>query len=83
MSPEFNLGLLHLLGDVAEKIYDLKFREYVYRQTKKKGIFNTRISRLANPEEGSAVKSWRKREGDKAHLPVDLWKKKDPVDGSD
>ena len=83
MSPEFNLGPLHLLRNVAEKMYELKPREYVYRQTKKKGIFNTRTSRLADPEEGSAVKSWRQQEVQKAHLPVDLWKKKVPVDDSD
>ena len=81
MSPEFNLGPLHLLGDVAKKMYDLKFREYLYRQTRGKGIFNTRVSRLADYEQGSAVKTWRKREMDKSHLPLDLWNKKDPVDG--
>ena len=83
MSPEFNLGPLHLLHNVAEKMYELKPREYVYRQTKKKGIFNTRALRLADPEEGSAVKSFRQQQVQKAHLPVDLWKKKVPVDDSD
>ena len=83
MSPEFNLGPLHLLRNVAEKMYEIRPREYVYKQTKKKGIFNTRASRLADPEEGSAVKSWRQQQVLKAHLPVDMWKKTVPVDDSD
>ena len=64
-------------------MYEIRPREYVYKQTKKRGIFNTRASRLADPEEGSAVKSWRQQQVLKAHLPVDLWKKKVPVDDSD
>ena len=74
MSPEFNLGPLHLLNDVAQQMYDLKYREYIYRKTQG-GLFKTRPSRLADAEEGSAVKSRRETEVNKAHLPVEMWKK--------
>ena len=74
MSPEFNLGPLHLLNDVAQRMYDLKYREYIYRKAQG-GLFKTRPSRLADVVEGSAVKSWRETEVNKAHLPVEMWKK--------
>ena len=59
LSPEFNLGPLFLLQWLAEKMYELKHQEFIYRKNTKTGFFNTRLSQLADAAEGSAVKTWR------------------------
>ena len=69
---EFNLGPLHLLHNLAEKIYDLKPVKYICRKTPA-GSLATHFSRLRNHEEGAAVDTFRKMGEERAHLPTRLW----------
>ena len=48
---EFNLGPLHKLKDVAQKIFELRNVEYLYRRTPS-GALSTHFSRPRNHEEG-------------------------------
>lgn len=54
------------------KIYELKKKLYIYKR-KPDGSLVTHWSRLANPEEGSAINTYRKLQKEKAHLPLALW----------
>jgi hypothetical protein len=58
---------------LAEKMYNLRRREYVYKKTATGGLAS-HFSRLADSKEGSAVKTHRRLEVEKAHMPVDMWK---------
>jgi len=69
---EFNLGPLHLLHDLALKIYELRPQEFIYRKDTS-GSLATRITRLRNHEEGAAVDTFRKMGERRAHLPSKLW----------
>jgi hypothetical protein len=69
---EFNLGPLHLLHNLAEKVYDLRPVEYIYRKTST-GSLATHFSRLKNYEEGAAVDTFRRVGEMRAHLPTRLW----------
>ena len=69
---EFNLGPLHLLHDLASKIYDLRPVEYIYRETPS-GSLATHYTRLRNHEEGAAVDTFRRVGESRAHLPNRLW----------
>ena len=71
--PEFNLGPLFLLDMVAQKMFAMKKRDFIYRKTSA-GTLSTHFSRLADCREGAAVSTLRKLEVDKAHLPTALWK---------
>ena len=70
--PEFNLGPLFLLNDLATKIYEMKKREFVYK-VKPSGQLATYFTKLKNHEEGAAVDTHRTIEVEKAHLPTNLW----------
>ena len=70
---EFNLGPLFALDQLVEKMYNLNPRQYTYSRTAT-GKLSTHFSRLADTEEGSSVKTYRKRQVDKAHLPLNVWK---------
>ena len=54
--PEFNLGPLFLLNDLATEIYEMKKREFVYK-VKPSGQLATYFTKLKNHEEGAAVDS--------------------------
>ena len=56
-------------------MYTMRPREYVY------GSLATHWSRLADVDSGSAVKTYRQLQIEKAHLPVELWESDvfDPV----
>ena len=69
---EFNLGPLHLLSNLTEKMYSMRPREYVYKKGEN-GSFASLRSRLADVDSGSAVKTHRQLQIEKAHLPVELW----------
>ena len=69
---EFNLGPLHKLKDVAQKIFELRHVEYPYRRTPS-GALSTHFSRLRNHEEGAAVDTFRKLGEERAHLPTRIW----------
>jgi len=71
--PEFNLGPLFLLHNLAERMLGLRKRDYLYRRKAHNGPLSSHFSRLANHEEGAAVSILRKVDVDKAHLPVKLW----------
>jgi hypothetical protein len=58
---------------LVDRIYQLKPREYIYRR-KPSGALSTHFSQLADPEEGSSVKTYRKNQVARAHLPVKMWK---------
>ena len=70
--PEFNLGPLFLLKDLASIIYERMKKNYVYKR-KPSGRLSTYFTQLKNHIEGSAVDTHRNLEVDKAHLPVSLW----------
>jgi len=72
MMLEFNLGPLHKLEDVAQKIFELRHVEYLYRRTPS-GALSTHFSRLRNHEEGAAVDTFRKLGEEWAHLPTRIW----------
>ena len=73
--PEFNLGPLFHLRGLAEKMYDLRIRprEYMYKKTAAGGLVS-HFSLLADPELGAAVRTHRKLQEEKAHLPVKIFK---------
>jgi hypothetical protein len=61
-----------MLEGLVQKIYDLKKREFIYKRSEA-GALATHFSRLADPDLGSAVKSYRDTQVAKAHLPSKLW----------
>ena len=70
---EFNLGPLFMLNNIIDKLYNLKKREYVYK-TNESGARSSHFSQLVDVEEGSAVRTYRRQQQEKSHLPVDIWK---------
>ena len=71
---EFNLGPPFMLEDLAKEIFMLKKKSYIYKR-KADGSLVSHFSQLADVEEGSSIKTYRKKQVDKAHLPVALWAK--------
>ena len=69
---EFNLGPLFLLENLADEIYRLRPRDYIYRR-KENGALSSFYKRLADPVEGSSVTTYRSQQMERAHLPVTLW----------
>ena len=67
--PEFNLGPLHELEPLIKKVYELRRHEYIYKR-KASGNLVSHFSVLADPEEGSSIKTYRKRQSEKCHLPI-------------
>ena len=65
-------GPLHLLSNLRDKMYTMRPREYVYKKNED-GSLATHWSRLADVDSGSAVKTYRQLQIEKAHLPVELW----------
>ena len=61
-------------------MYTMRPREYVYKKSEY-GSLATHWSRLADVDSGSAVKTYRQLQIEKAHLPVELWESDvfDPV----
>ena len=53
-------------------MYTMRPREYVYKKNED-GSLATHWSRLADVDSGSAVKTYRQLQIEKAHLPVELW----------
>jgi hypothetical protein len=70
---EFNLGPPFLLDGLAERIFNLKKKKYIYNR-KADGSLVSHFSRLADIEHGSAVSTYRRQQVEKAHLPLDIWK---------
>ena len=70
--PEFNLGPLFMLKDLASQIYEKKKRNYVFKR-KPSGRLATYFTRLRDNVEGSAVDTHRRLEAEKAHLPTSIW----------
>ena len=70
---EFNLGPVFLLDNMIEKLYNLRKREYIYK-TNESGALHLHFSHMADVDEESAVRTYRKQQLDKAHLPVEIWK---------
>jgi hypothetical protein len=70
---QFNLGPPFLLCGLAERVFKLKEKRYIYNR-KADGSLVTHFSSLADVENGSAVGTYRKQQEKKAHLPLDLWK---------
>ena len=66
------MGPLFVMDDVVREIYNLKNKEYIYRK-KASGQLSTRFSWLADTEEGTAVKTFRKVKLSKVHMPVNIW----------
>ena len=71
---EFNLGPSFMMQDLAKEIFLLKKKKYIYNQ-KADGSLVTHFSRLADTEEGSSIKTYRKKQIEKSHLPVSFWEK--------
>ena len=69
---EFNVGPVFLLNNMIEKLYNLRKRDFIYK-TNEEGIMSSHFSKVVDSEEGSAVKTYRKQQLEKAHLPVDIW----------
>ena len=53
-------------------MYTMNPREYVLKKCED-GSLATRWSRLADVNTGSAVKTYRQLQIEKAHLPIELW----------
>ena len=70
---EFNLGPPFLLGALADRLFDLKSKQYTYNR-KADGTLVTHFSILADVENGSAISTYRKQQEKKAHLPFHLRK---------
>ena len=70
---EFNLGPLFLLEDLVNEVFELKKKQYIYKE-KPSGNLSTHFSRLADATEGSSVRTYRNRQVEKAHVPLEIWK---------
>ena len=70
---EFNLGPLFLLEDLVNEVFELKKKQYIYKE-KPSGNLSTHFSRLADATEGSSVRTYRNRQVKKAHVPLEIWK---------
>ena len=73
LTPEFNLGPLFCLQDLATKIFEIKKCKFVYK-TKTRGQLASYYGKLNNHIKGAAVDTYRKLEVENAHLPISLWK---------
>ena len=60
------------LDEAVHLMYTMRPREYVYKKSED-GSLATHWSRLADVDSGSAVKTYRQLQIEKAHLPVELW----------
>ena len=69
---EFNLGSLFLCGNLAEKIFNLKKKEYVYKRYSS-GQLATHYSHMVDCDEDAAVSTARRLQEEKAHMPTDIW----------
>ena len=69
---QFNLGPLHLLHGLAEEIFNLKKKEYLYRKTAT-GQLSTYVKKLTDSKEGAAVATYRRLEEENSHLPTTMW----------
>ena len=70
---EFNLGPPFLLKGLAKRIFNLKRKMYIYKR-KADGSLVSHFSKLADADIGSAVLTYREKQVEKAHLPLDMWK---------
>ena len=61
-----------MMDKTIDKMFHMKKREYIYRR-KESGELASHFSYLADVEQGSAVKTFRKQQQEKARLPVDIW----------
>ena len=61
-----------MLEDLGKEVYVTMGKEFLYRRDKK-GMLVTRVRRLADPEHGSAIKSFRAKEEEKCKLPLVFW----------
>ena len=68
-----NLGPQHLLEGLVEEVYQARKKEYLYKRDSK-GNFMTFRTRLADPNHGSAIRTFRSVEEKKSRFPVDFWK---------
>jgi hypothetical protein len=55
-----------------ELLFIQTFQNKIDRR-KESGALASHFSYLADVEQGSAVKTFRKQQQEKAHLPVDIW----------
>ena len=74
ITSEFNLGPLHMMDSLTEKILRMKDRDFLYKR-RADGRLVTHPSLLKNFIEGAAVDMHRKLQVKYSHLPVELWKK--------
>ena len=70
----FNLGPLFLLQPLAKKIFELKKREYIYKR-KPGGGLSSHFTNLRDHNEGAAVATLRRKEKERAHLPMKIWER--------
>ena len=72
---EFNLGPLHCLESLTNKIFKVRTENNkgVLLKQKSDGTPATRFSRLKGGVEGSSVTTYRNQKMKEAHLPLDVW----------
>ena len=69
---EFNLGPQHLLEGLVQEVMEIMKKQYVYKRDTR-GKLVTKVSRLADPSHGSAVKTFRKIKKSKPKFPLKFW----------
>ena len=67
-----NLGPQHLLEGLVEEVCQVRKKEYLYKRNSK-GRLVTKESRLADPDHGSSITTFRKLEEQKSRFPVQFW----------
>ena len=58
---------------LVNEVFVLKKKQYIYKE-KPSGNLSTHFSRLADATEGSSVRTYRNRQVEKAHVPLEIWK---------
>ena len=67
---EINLGPIHMLEPMVQKVLDRFNREYLYKRLAS-GAFAT--WNLKEYQLGAAIRNRRKREEEKSRFPLDFW----------
>ena len=68
---EFNLGPTHLTENLVRSVYQLRKKDYLYKETSVGGLTHWVTERVDSC--GSALKTYRKEQFEKSCFPAEFW----------
>ena len=68
---EFNLGPTYLTEKLVRSVYELRKKEYLYKETSVGGLTHWVTERVDSC--GSALKTYRKEQLEKSCFPAEFW----------